>query len=157
MYVYCVYSAMSYSWKKKPTVKLSKKSRNRRSSKRFRRPGLYCKFLVVARHESGTRKTIYWSKCDERAKISLQVLYRKKYTEQTFKLPWLKNISNQFNPKKLLYIKSLGTDKTGVTPMRSDGLITADTKQKSSIPYSVSPYSPRNHKTTSPTAPEHTP
>jgi hypothetical protein len=44
------------------------------------------------------------------------------------------NISNQFKPKKLLYIKSLGTDKTGVTPMRSDGQITADTKQKSNIP-----------------------
>jgi hypothetical protein len=44
--------------------------------------------------------------------------------------------------KKLLYIKSLGTDKTDVTPMRSDGQITADTKQKSNIPNSVSPYSP---------------
>ena len=44
------------------------------------------------------------------------------------------NISNQFKPKKLLYIKSLGTDKTGVTPMRSDGQITVDTKQKSNIP-----------------------
>jgi hypothetical protein len=52
------------------------------------------------------------------------------------------NISNQFKPKKLLYIKSLGTDKTGVTPMKSDGQITADTKQKSNIPNSVSPYSP---------------
>jgi hypothetical protein len=40
-----------------------------------------------------------------------------------------KNISNQFKPKKLLsYIKSLRTDKTGVTPMRNDGQITADTK-----------------------------
>ena len=36
------------------------------------------------------------------------------------------NISNQFKPKKLLYIKSLGTDKTGVTAMRSDGQTTAD-------------------------------
>jgi DNA primase catalytic subunit len=35
------------------------------------------------------------------------------------------------------YIKSLGTDKTDVTPMRSDGQITADTKQKSKIPNSV--------------------
>ena len=44
------------------------------------------------------------------------------------------NISNQFKPKKLLsYIKSLRTDKTGVTPMRSDGQITTDTKQKSNI------------------------
>jgi hypothetical protein len=67
------------------------------------------------------------------------------------------NISNQFKPKKLLYIKSLGTDKTGVTPMRSDGQITADTKQKSNIPNSVSLYSPWNHKTTSPTAPKPTP
>ena len=67
------------------------------------------------------------------------------------------NISNQFNPKKLLYIKSLGTDKTGVTPMKSDGQITADTKQKSNIPNSVSQYSPWNHKTTSPTAPKPTP
>jgi hypothetical protein len=50
------------------------------------------------------------------------------------------NISNQFKPKKLLYIKSLGTEKTGVTPMRSDGQITADTKQKSNITNSVSPY-----------------
>jgi hypothetical protein len=40
-----------------------------------------------------------------------------------------KNISNQFKPQKLLsYIKSLRTDKTGVTPMRNDGQITADTK-----------------------------
>jgi hypothetical protein len=66
---------------------MSKKSRNRRRSKRFRRPRLYRKFLVVARQESGTRKTISWSKCDERTKISLQVLYRKNYTEPTFKLP----------------------------------------------------------------------
>jgi hypothetical protein len=37
------------------------------------------------------------------------------------------NISNEFKPKKMLsYIK---TDKTDVTPMRSDGQITADTKQ----------------------------
>jgi hypothetical protein len=44
------------------------------------------------------------------------------------------NISNQFKPKKLLsYIKSLRTDKTDVTPMRSDGQITADTKQNSNI------------------------
>ena len=44
------------------------------------------------------------------------------------------NISNQFKPKKLLsYIKSFRTDKTGVTPMRSDGQITADTKQKPNI------------------------
>jgi hypothetical protein len=67
------------------------------------------------------------------------------------------NISNQFKPKKLLYIKSLGTDKTGVTPMRSDGQITVDTKQKSNIPNSVSPYSPWNHKTASPIAPQPTP
>jgi hypothetical protein len=41
------------------------------------------------------------------------------------------NISNQFKPKKMLsYIK---TDKTDVTPMRSDGQITADTKQNSNI------------------------
>ena len=47
------------------------------------------------------------------------------------------NISNQFKPKKLLsYIKSLRTNKTDVTPMRSDGQITADTKQKSNIPWS---------------------
>ena len=59
------------------------------------------------------------------------------------------NISNQFKPKKLLYIKSLGTEKTGVTPMRSDGQITADTKQKSNITNSVSRYSPWNHKTIS--------
>jgi hypothetical protein len=37
---------------------------------------------------------------------------------------------------------SLGTDKPDVTPMRSDGQITADTKQKSNITNSVSPYSP---------------
>ena len=67
------------------------------------------------------------------------------------------NISNQFKPKNLLYIKSLGTDKTGVTPMRSDGQITADIKQKSNISNSVSPYSPWNHKTTPPTAPKPTP
>ena len=36
--------------------------RNRHRSKRFRRPRLYCKFLGVARHESGNRKTISWSK-----------------------------------------------------------------------------------------------
>jgi hypothetical protein len=41
------------------------------------------------------------------------------------------NINNQFKPKKMLsYIK---TDKTDVTPMRSDGQITADTKQNSNI------------------------
>jgi hypothetical protein len=33
----------------------------------------------------------------------------------------------------------IGTDKTDITPMRSDGQITADTKQKSNIPNSVSP------------------
>ena len=60
------------------------------------------------------------------------------------------NISNQFKPKKLLsYIKSLCTDKTGVTPMRSDGQITADKNPPSSI-NSVSRYSLWNHKTTSP-------
>ena len=67
------------------------------------------------------------------------------------------NISNQFKPKNLLYIKSLGTEKTGVTPMRSDGQIIADTKQKSNIPNSVSRYSSWNHKTTSVTAPKPTP
>ena len=36
--------------------------------------------------------------------------------------------------KKLLYIKSLSTDKTGVTPMRSDGQTTADTKKNSTSP-----------------------
>jgi hypothetical protein len=41
------------------------------------------------------------------------------------------NISNQFKPKKLLYIKSLGTDKTGVTAMRSDGQTTASGSSKS--------------------------
>jgi hypothetical protein len=40
------------------------------------------------------------------------------------------------------YIKSLGTDNTDVAPMRSDGQITANTKQKSNIPSSVSPLSP---------------
>ena len=40
------------------------------------------------------------------------------------------------------YIKSLGTDKTDVAPMRSDGQITANTKQKSNIPSSVSTHSP---------------
>jgi hypothetical protein len=54
-------------------------------------------------------------------------------------------------------LKSLGTDKTGVVPMRSDGQITADTKQKFNITNSVSTYSPWNHKTTSPTAPKPTP
>jgi hypothetical protein len=54
-------------------------------------------------------------------------------TEPTFKLPWPKH-QQSIKPKKLLsYIKSLRTDKTGVTPMRSDGQITADTKQKSNI------------------------
>jgi hypothetical protein len=44
------------------------------------------------------------------------------------------NISNQFKPKKLLaYIKSLRTDKIDVTPMRNDGQITADPKQKPNI------------------------
>jgi hypothetical protein len=46
------------------------------------------------------------------------------------------NISNQFKPKKRLsHIKSLRTctDKKGVTPMRTDGQITYDTKQKSNI------------------------
>ena len=67
------------------------------------------------------------------------------------------NISNQFKPKKLLsYIKSLCTDKTGVTPMRSDGQITADKNPPSSI-NSVSRYSLWNHKTTSPIAPKPTP
>jgi hypothetical protein len=33
-------------------------------------------------------------------------------------------------------------NRIDVTPMRSDGQITADTKQKSNIPNSVSPYSP---------------
>ena len=42
------------------------------------------------------------------------------------------NISNQFK-KLLAYIKSLRTDKIDVTPMRSDGQITADTKQKPNI------------------------
>ena len=67
------------------------------------------------------------------------------------------NISNHFKTKKLLYIKALGTDKTRVTPIRSEGQITGDTKQKSNIPNSVSPYSPWNHKTTSQTAPKPTP
>jgi hypothetical protein len=40
-------------------------------------------------------------------------------------------ISNQFKPNKLLYIKILRyrQNKTSVTPMRSDGQITGDTKQ----------------------------
>jgi hypothetical protein len=42
----------------KKNDKLSKKRRNGHRSKRFRRPRLYCKFHGVARHESGTRKTI---------------------------------------------------------------------------------------------------
>jgi hypothetical protein len=47
-------------------------------------------------------------------------------------------------------------NRIDLTPMRSDGSITADTKQKSNIPNSISPYSPYNHKTTSPTAPKPT-
>ena len=47
-------------------------------------------------------------------------------------------------------------NRTDVTLRRGDGQITADTKQKSNIPNSVSPYSPYNHKTTSPTAPKPT-
>jgi hypothetical protein len=43
----------------KTTAKLSKKSRNRHRVKRFRRRRLYCKFIGVARHESGTRKKLY--------------------------------------------------------------------------------------------------
>jgi hypothetical protein len=63
----------------------------------------------------------------------------------------------QYVMKEAVIYKIYGTDKTGVTPMRSDGQITADTKQKSNIPNSISPYSPWNHKTTSPTAPKPTP
>jgi hypothetical protein len=48
-------------------------------------------------------------------------------------------------------------NRIDLTPMRSDGPITADTKQKSNIPNCVSPYSPWNLKTTSPTAQKPTP
>ena len=62
MYVYYIVFILQCLVVKKTTGKLSKKSRNRHRSKRFRRRCLYCKFLGVARHGSGTRKTISWSK-----------------------------------------------------------------------------------------------
>jgi hypothetical protein len=62
--------------------------------------GQYLKQHVIKEQRSAYKSFI--------AKIILNLLLN--YPDQI--------ISNQFKPKKLLYIKSLGTDKTGVTPMR---------------------------------------
>ena len=119
---------------KKTTTKLSKiKSRNRRRSKRY-----IVSFLSSL--ESGTSKTISWSKYKNLLQHAMkeQRSAYKSYIEKMILNLLLnypdQNISNQFTSKKLLsYIKSLRTDKTDVTPMRRDGQITADTKQKSDI------------------------
>ena len=56
------------------------------------------------------------------------------------------NISNQFKPKKLLYIKSLGTEKTGVTLMRSDGQITTFPTVSVRIHRGITRQRPRLHQ-----------
>jgi hypothetical protein len=65
--------------------------------------------------------------CDERTRSAYKSYIEKNILNLLLNFPD-QDISNQFKPKKLLYINSLGTNKTGVISMRSDGHITADTK-----------------------------
>jgi hypothetical protein len=59
------------------------------------------------------------------------------------KLSFGQNLKQYVMKEAVIYkILRYRQNRIDLTPMRSDGPITADTKQKSNIPNSVSPYSP---------------
>ena len=127
MYIRGLLFPLANTIKKKP-AKLSKKSRNRRRSKRFRRPRLYIVSFLSSLDMNQVPKKLYLGQNVMKEQRSAYKSYIEKIILNLLLNHPDQNISNQFKLKNLLYIKSLGTDKTDVTPMTSDGQITADTK-----------------------------
>ena len=130
MYVYCVYSAMSYSSRKQLPHCLKRAETDVGLSVLDVRA--YIVSFLSSLDMNQVPEKLYLGQNLKQHVMKEQRSAYKSYIEKIILNLLLnypdQNISNQFKPKKLLYIKSLGTNKTGVISMRSDGHITADTK-----------------------------
>ena len=111
MYVYCVYSAMSYSKKKTLAICLKRAETD-----------------IVLSVLDVRADSVSFS-----ASLDMNQLPEKLYLGQNLK---------QYVMKEAVIYKILRNRQNRCHTKRSDGQITADTKQKSNIPNSVSPYSP---------------